>query len=528
MEFPFAMRLCFVLFLILNAAAHAASLNIENLFRQEVRVSLSAADSPYLLELSTNSHSFESFAVISNSLTITANSPSAILRASKILSPAEAYFVRAGVTSIAAQTEITAWFDELNSAGLLSNVVYMSSFRPEHLGDVREEIPAMIGTPARISDPVVFGSYGLQFNSAFHLSLSNPLPHQVTELSIVAAFASASDREGLIAGNDGGDGFAGPVLWAGGSPYIAPDSENLFFTTSSDGKIFGQPGFRSVRTFNWGNAHRPQLAMASISPDQIRIQSALDREYAVANQNHAVVANPGHEWQIGRGADDTTAFQGTIYFVAVFDRALVAADLESLRKAYARTIGKNIPFPNTYLLIEGDSLSEEAFGTEYAHWLQTASNWQGKFQKRNIARGGDTSVQMLLQFDTEVPAPPLERNLLFLWGGHNDPPINSAAEIFERLSTYWKKARARGYEVAAFTILPAAYEQQQQNLADRRTALNSLIRAAQAEYDFLIDVDAIPILQDPTNPICYKSDGVHLTAEGSKQVADLINTIIQP
>jgi lysophospholipase L1-like esterase len=221
-------------------------------------------------------------------------------------------------------------------------------------------------------------------------------------------------------------------------------------------------------------------------------------------------------------------FKGTVSFLAIFDKKLGSDDLAFLRQAYRETIGKAVSFPPVQLVIEGDSLSEEAFGTEYGHWLHTASNWQGKFCKRNVASFGETTAQMLDEFDAQVPKPQGERNYLFLWGGRNDLPKSSAEEIFGRLQTYWKRARQAGYKVAAFTIIPAAYETTQPAIAQRRQQLNALIRSATSHFDFLFDVDTIPALQNATDTTYFKPDGVHITAAGSKEIANLINGELKP
>ncbi|HEV8544344.1 MAG TPA: hypothetical protein VGR78_18295, partial [Verrucomicrobiae bacterium] len=92
---------------------------------------------------------------------------------------------------------------------------------------------------------------------------------------------------------------------------------------------------------------------------------------------------------------------------------------------------------------------------------------------------------------------------------------------------YWRRARQAGYKVGAFTIIPAATDQN--NLMVRRFALYDLIRSAPAEYDVLFDVALLPELQDPTNTSYFKPDGVHLTALASQAIANLINyTVILP
>jgi hypothetical protein len=133
----------------------------------------------------------------------------------------------------------------LQSAALLEHAVYMASFLPEHVGQFRTSIPAIVGDNALCSEEAVFAPEGLVFDGRFYASLKNPLPAQVSAMSIFAVFTSEPDTFGLLAGNDGGDGKAGPALWVGGDTHMYLDAENIEFTTTDNGIATSQPGLQN-------------------------------------------------------------------------------------------------------------------------------------------------------------------------------------------------------------------------------------------------------------------------------------------
>jgi hypothetical protein len=249
-----------------------------------------------------------------------------------------------------------------------------------------------------------------------------------------------------------------------------------------------------------------EAAIAGVGSEYLNIRVDIDREFRAAAVTNRPVANPSTEWRIGARLDGTVPFQGKLHFLAVFDKQLAASDLDLLRAAYQQTVGKSVAFPRTQLIIEGDSLSEEAFRTEYGEYLHNEPNWKGKYMKRNIARFGETTDRCWSEFDSEVPKAGPGNNYLFIWGGRNDLGTWTAPEIFERLRTYWRRSREAGYKVAAFTIIPAAYETTTSpDIGKQRMDLNALIRDASREYDFLFDVDSISALQEPNESDLFQT-----------------------
>jgi lysophospholipase L1-like esterase len=511
------------------AAVSAIDLDIRSMGRSDITISPQAADgNAFFLEQTTDLRSFETISIITNAIHIQPSGKEGFYRLEEIDPEALNYFNRAqkNVSALSSERAVNAWMAGLRTRNLLGSVHYMASFRP---GDVSSaQIPAMVGPDAICNKPPKWDGDGMIFDGSFAASLPNFMSPQISELSIFAVCKTTDESLGIIIGNDNAEGFAGPALWAGGNPYIALAPNDLAFTVSSDGRVNAQPGFRYTRTFNWGSTGAPQFILGTASPTDISIQVDMDRSYAATNVDSKPIANPGDQWKIGARINGSLPFHGLIYFIAVFDKKISDEDYTYLRRLYARSIGAGIPFPTTQLVIEGDSLSEEAFETEYAHWLHTSSNWAGKFWKRNVAKYGETTAQMLAEFDSEIPAPELASNYLFIWGGRNDLPASSAEDIFSRLRAYWIRARSEGYKVAAFTIMPATSDAEDPAIVEKRMELNDRIRSASSEYDFLFDVAALPELTNPGDPKYFKADGVHLTADGSKVVANLINNTISP
>jgi lysophospholipase L1-like esterase len=502
----------------------------EKLFRNQLKVTVGGgADTLCVLEQSTNFLNFAPMQLFSGQTLVDPTHQFAVFRAEQLSPLTASYCQRAAIDSPLTALEVNQWCHSLQRADLLEHAVYMASFLPEHVGKFRTSIPAIVGAEALCSKEARFAPEGMVFDGRFYASFKNPLPAQVSAMSVFAVFTSEPDTFGLLVGNDGGDGKAGPAFWVGGDTHMALDAENIEFTVTENGFATSEPGFRIVRTHNWGNQSVPEAAITGVGSEYLNIRVDIDREFREAAVPNRPVANPGTEWRIGARLDGTIAFKGKLHFLAIFDKQLAASDLDLLRASYQQTVGKSVAFPRTQLIIEGDSLSEEAFRTEYGHYLHNAPNWKGKYMKRNIARFGETTEQMLSEFDSEVPKTDPGNNYLFIWGGRNDLGTWTAPAIFERLRTYWRKSREAGYKVAAFTIIPAAYETTTRpDIGEQRKDLNALIRDASSEYDFLFDVDLIPALQDPSNLTYFKPDGVHITGDGSKQIVNLINSALIP
>ncbi len=134
---------------------------------------------------------------------------------------------------------------------------------------------------------------------------------------------------------------------------------------------------------------------------------------------------------------------------------------------------------------------------------------------------------MTLEYPTEVyPHRPSKLNddaYLFIWAGTNDLaqneglPAGDANVVYTNLKSYWATAKADGFKVVAFTILPrggtgASFE-------GNRTILNSLILSNSSLYDYLIRPEILFSNYSDTSSF---EDTVHLTYSASNSLADYI------
>ena len=267
------------------------------------------------------------------------------------------------------------------------------------------------------------------------------------------------------------------------------------------------------------------MALATFSPDDVSCQANMDIRFHDSGTFPAIWNN-NLEWRIGARLDGAFPFVGTISMVAAFDVAISDAQFDQIRRLYRETLGATIALPSVNVIIEGDSLSEESIIITWGQELFLQPNWNGKFNKRNVARGGEAIIQMVDEFESQVLpyATQPGRNYLFIWGGAREIKQRSGEAAFADLQTYWAMGRKAGFKIVTFTILPNGEPTPQ--VPVRRARLNELIRGAHDEYDFLIDVAQHPLLQDPYNATYYRPDLVHLWREGNVLIAEMINSVI--
>lgn len=175
-------------------------------------------------------------------------------------------------------------------------------------------------------------------------------------------------------------------------------------------------------------------------------------------------------------------------------------------------------FSTVVFLWDGDSMNLGTnVGASHAmHTLVSAEAlYSGKGRFENVAVGGRGADDVLAAFNNTKrfrTAP--NAGYLFIWAGAAD----TNAATFTELQSYWALARADGWKVVAFTILPQADDTAPE--ADQKVAHNASILAASSEWDYCLDVASL--LTNP-NDTLYFSDGIHLTALGYQTVADWIN-----
>lgn len=440
---------------------------------------------------------------------------------------AQSYLTRADITDPVAIQALNAWIAGLKALGLWERARYQATLRMAQNLISKNVLLAINGGDGTFHGPPAWTEAGIVFNGQQWVSLPNPLrTTHLAQFSLFCVFDS--DRAGglTVFGSDGAR--HGPVLFCGGSPMQGAAPGELCLDYAPDGLLAPpNPGVPGRRTFSSGNPGYLQAALATFSPTLLSCQTDIDHRYASA-ATFAPAWNGNPDWQIGARMDGSWPFFGTISFVALFDAALSQPQYDTLRRLYLTTLGAGLPFPPANLIIEGDSLSEEGFRGSWGTTLLGKPNWQGRFKKRNVAKGGERLSQMWAQFHAQVAPYAIEpgRNYLFLWGGANDMNTTPAVDMFQQLTTYWRQARHAGFKVVAFTILPTTGHTPA--VAAQRERLNGFIRANAALYDHLIDVAALLALANPADRTYY-TDGIHLSPRGIDEVANLINvTIPQP
>lgn len=176
-------------------------------------------------------------------------------------------------------------------------------------------------------------------------------------------------------------------------------------------------------------------------------------------------------------------------------------------------------------VFDGDSLTSGfgvAAGSDYPAQtipLLVSQDWA----KVNFGAGSKTLATMVssaaVDIDTIIDSG-YTNAFVCLLGGINDLALGaSAASVYANLQSYWSSRRAAGYEVVAFTILPASAVSGGNETA--RLAVNALIRGDATKYDALADIAADARLQNTADLTYFQADGVHPTAAGAAVMADI-------
>ena len=433
------------------------------------------------------------------------------------------------VTSLtpSALLDIDLWFRGLSDLGLRSNVVWQASLRSNLNGIGGGSVPALIGAPAFITGTPEISLSGMLFHGSDWLEFANPLisaDSLISACSVLVDFAAEGEGARTLVSSSR-LGAEGPSLIAGGSRMQGPGLDDLFFDLTTNGVTpLPNPGVSGRRSFNRGNTSFQQFSMAGWNLSEISLRTDIDRVYS-SPYSYPRVWNGNPMWRVGAELDGSSAFLGRVSFVTIMNRVPFAGEYQAMRSLYYRTLGKGLTRP-VNAIFEGDSLTEDGVETSWGMHLMTASHWLGKANKRNVARGGENTLQMSLEFDDQVLpfASQPGRNYLFIWGGANDLAFSLSTTILGRLRDYWKRAREVGFKVVAFTLTPRT--QESPAWTAKRLAVNDMILGAAKDYDYLIDVSAIPSLMDPLNAEFFLPDGLHLRSAGYRLIADRINEVI--
>lgn len=144
----------------------------------------------------------------------------------------------------------------------------------------------------------------------------------------------------------------------------------------------------------------------------------------------------------------------------------------------------------------------------------------------NLGVSGRTLAQMAASFDSRGVAALSDdrhRNTLVLLGGINDILHDTATTpetLRRQLLDYARKSQSAGFRLIIVTLLPV--EGLTQHREAIRAAHNQWIQTNWHTFaDALADAASEPALSDPSDRRHY-SDGLHLTAEGLRVLADVV------
>jgi lysophospholipase L1-like esterase len=175
-----------------------------------------------------------------------------------------------------------------------------------------------------------------------------------------------------------------------------------------------------------------------------------------------------------------------------------------------------------HVVFDGDSRTiSSSFAIAYPTVCMAASGVAAKrYGFYNSGVSGQTIAQFNADAATEVDAQYRSQfnNIAVVWGGVNDANAGASVQtIYDRLVT-WCRARQRaGFKVLVCTEIDAQ-DAGRNSVGWHSTmypALNTLIRTNYGSFaDGIIDLGAVPELQNALNTVYFNADAVHPNATG--------------
>jgi hypothetical protein len=249
---------------------------------------------------------------------------------------------------------------------------------------------------------------------------------------------------------------------------------------------------------------------------------------------------------IGARNQASLFLNGDIARILLYSRALTEAERWLVNTYLGRTFGLE---PQSGMLIfDGDSLTygatvggDSRAANPYPSQVITALT--NKYAWENYAVGGQQWTDMTSDATTQIDpmrSSSAPRSALVVWAGTNDMGSvggnQSAATTYSRLQTYCNARRSAGFTIAnnapifVLTCLPRGDAGAPGDFETKRQSYNTLIRAGDSSYDYVIDVAAdsrIGDSGDQNDTTYYASDKIHLIEAGYGVVAGLVTTALQ-
>ncbi len=444
-------------------------------------------------------------------------------------SDVETYAAAAGLTDPNALFDLHNFVQGLKIANLWTNLVWASDLRAHHNAGSGSTAYSLKGANGTVNGSPTWNTNGIIFssNTTQYVEFTNPLQGTaIPAWTIFVAFKANPGYLRVLTSGLNGNSARGISTYAHGSPSSGTGDFKLFQDWGPDGTSY------SATTFNLLGRVAPlmaapgfnQTAVFQYGPTEIAIKSGIDTKWKTTLASPTNAWNNGSVWRLGLTVDGFFPMSGNIAAVFVWNQYLTEAQIRSVRRTYAATIGAGY-LPTIELVAEGDSLTAGSNNgeTPWSSLLATNSAWGPLISKANIATGGEGSSQTLSQINSQANPILIDRNYFAtkqyyaLWIGINDLVGSSAATIMTNLNANWAAARSAGYKVIAFTPTPSG------NLSSGQqteyTNLCASIRAATNSFDYLVDLQAVANLNDWRNTnTLFWTDTVHLRDAGQQAV----------
>jgi hypothetical protein len=178
----------------------------------------------------------------------------------------------------------------------------------------------------------------------------------------------------------------------------------------------------------------------------------------------------------------------------------------------------------TSFILEGDSLTAGTGRPKYQDYFSTFIT--DRITITNVAQGGRALAGAASNYAANVfPLRPavtgVNKAYLFFWvgaNGSNDTGVYpNASDFIAAWNSYTAQAKADGFTIVAFTILPHSVYS-----VSRRIEINQGIRQS-VNADIVIDVERL--FPDKENTLYFEGDQIHLLAAAQSRIASHIESV---
>lgn len=343
-------------------------------------------------------------------------------------------------------------------------------------------------------------------------------------------------------------------------------------TKDYSGYTFVSPGFGNgsgYRTAAYKSGYGPTLITAVIgSPsDTIYIDGSAVSQYYTRGSSSSVAKNGGIVFGASTGTGQGGFWSGTLYYAAIYDRALSGAEVSqnyTYMKGVIEARGVVIPTVQSstasVLVCAGDSLAG-GFGTA----VTPCGSLSTALDKVVLSRPSGTATGFVESAAGWIDGqfrPSAQSNVTVIWAGTNDlafaggTGIKTPSQAYDEYAALCSARRAAGWKVVAVPMISRTGSTGGVNATcdasgdifgggvsackndTLKTQLNSLISANWTSFaDAYADLSVNGALTGNgayANPSagcggsnCFAGDAVHLTVAGYTQVGSIIQAAVE-